>query len=628
MFQRSASTLASGVIAVLAGLLGAMLLLLIISPQTVRAAPTTWTVTSSSDDVNDGSVTSHTGSLRFVLAHAVNGDNVGFHIVGVDKIYIASPLTVPVGVAVGYPRTQPCGDYHAPRINVEAYSTSIDPVFYLSANSTLRNIDIGGGRISVRVVGSNVDVCGSALGVEYDSDGVGTPLPPTSLALSIDGDHAVIHRNYLNGQIAISPRGSDSRLGDTLTGTGEINEGVHDAAVTVLSNATGAAQRVTLRDPFPRSLFGIAGTGVSGGDDVITHTNNWAQQPAILSAYTPDNFATVQVRGIANPWSVVDIFFNTQVSVTRQLPVVADATGAFFFTGNLPGPNVLVYAASTLNDPAHPNRQGSSSQFSASVQVVQAPPPPALQVSPSLLTYTSVLSGADPAAQNLLVTVLGVSPPLPWHAVVSTSNGMPWLSATPLTGSSSGFISVTAHSAGLTPGTYQGTVTVIDNAHPADQVSVAVTYVLSAPVPSGYTLTFPIVGNGSVIRSPDLPTYPAGATVLFKAIPNLGSSFAGWSGAVSGTKNPNGIKLYANQTVTATFVPMSYTLTIHVVGNGSVLRSPDMAAYPAGSGVLFKAIPNAGSSFAGWSGAVSGTRNPNGIRLNANQIVTATFTSP
>jgi hypothetical protein len=483
MFQRSASALVGGVIAILAGILGVMLLFLLIGPPTASATTINWLVDSASDDVNDGSVISHTGSLRFVLAHAVSGDNVGFHIVGVDKIYVASPLTVPVGVAVGYRRDQPCGDYHTPRINVEAYTPSIDPIFYLSVDSTLRNIDIGGGRISVRVGGSNVDVCGSGLGVENDGDGNLVPLPPTALALSIDGDHAVIHRNYLTGPIAVSPQGSDSRLGDTITGTGEINAGVRDAGVTVLSNASGAAQRVTIRDPFPRALFGIAGTGVFAGDDVITHTNNWAQRPTILSAYTPDNFATVEVRGIANPVSEVDIFFDTQISVTRQLPVVADATGVFSFTGSLPGNSVLVYAVSTLNDPAHPNRQGSSSQLSAAMQVTTLPPAPTMQVSPAAITFTAVLSQLNPPAQNLIVTMPPLSPTLAWHLDSSTTDGLPWLAATPLAGSGTGLISVTVDATALPPATYHGTVTAVDNADPTDRVSSDVTLIVEPTPP-------------------------------------------------------------------------------------------------------------------------------------------------
>ena len=148
-------------------------------------------------------------------------------------------------------------------------------------------------------------------------------------------------------------------------------------------------------------------------------------------------------------------------------------------------------------------------------------------------------------------------------------------------------------------------------------------------VPMSYTLTISTEGRGSVLRSPDMPAYPAGTGVRFKAIPSVGSSFAGWSGAVSGTMNPNGIRMDANKTVTATFIPLSYTLTIFQVECGYVLRSPDMAAYPYGTVVYLKAKgckhPSSPTVFGYWNGLLNDWRNPSAIRMDANKVVTATF---
>ncbi|MEZ4656112.1 MAG: hypothetical protein R2911_00905 [Caldilineaceae bacterium] len=43
-----------------------------------RVTGNTWTVTSVSDDVNIGDLTTRKGTLRFALAHAVSGDLVLF----------------------------------------------------------------------------------------------------------------------------------------------------------------------------------------------------------------------------------------------------------------------------------------------------------------------------------------------------------------------------------------------------------------------------------------------------------------------------------------------------------------------------------------------------------------------
>jgi plastocyanin len=70
----------------------------------------------------------------------------------------------------------------------------------------------------------------------------------------------------------------------------------------------------------------------------------------------------------------------------------------------------------------------------------------------------------------------------------------------------------------------------------------------------------------------------------------------------------------------------SYTLTVTVVGNGSVTVNPQKASYTPGEEVTLTAIPNTGHTFSGWSGAVSGTANPAQLTMNGNRSVTATFT--
>jgi hypothetical protein len=344
-----------------------------------------------------------------------------------------------------------------------------------------KTVYLYGGYSSVRITGADADVCGVGLGVEYDG-GVAIPLPASSSALIVDGAHAAVHKNYINGAVVVSQNSSDSRIGDTLTGNGDGNDGVRDASITVLADATSAAQRVTIRDPFSRALFGLAGNGIAGGDDVVTHTNNWAQTPTIVNALTFDNFATTQVMGTANPFSLVDIYFDTQVSVTRQTPVMANAAGDFVFIGELPGSSVTVIAASTLSDTAHLNRVGSTSRLS-SPKPVTVDASTTIQLAPPTLSFTAIVSGSMPAAQSLFVTVPPISPTLQWQTSVTTTSGSNWLSAT-VSGTGSGMISVAADPTGLASGTYTGTVTVADIAQPSDRASSAVTLVVQPAPPT------------------------------------------------------------------------------------------------------------------------------------------------
>jgi Divergent InlB B-repeat domain len=79
----------------------------------------------------------------------------------------------------------------------------------------------------------------------------------------------------------------------------------------------------------------------------------------------------------------------------------------------------------------------------------------------------------------------------------------------------------------------------------------------------------------------------------------------------------------ANHTLTATFRQAEYTLTVNVVGSGSVSRQPDQATYHYSDVMTLTARPAAGWTFAGWSGGLMG--NPTHVTMAGNTVVTATF---
>ena len=141
-----------------------------------------------------------------------------------------------------------------------------------------------------------------------------------------------------------------------------------------------------------------------------------------------------------------------------------------------------------------------------------------------------------------------------------------------------------------------------------------------------YTLTVNISGSGSVTKNPDLPTYPHGTLVELTADPDSGWQFDHWTGGLSGSQNPDTITMDGDKTVTAHFVEAQYTLTINVNGSGSVDKDPDLPSYPYGTDVELTANPNLGWSFDHWSGALSGSQNPDTITMDDDKTVTAHFT--
>jgi hypothetical protein len=67
------------------------------------------------------------------------------------------------------------------------------------------------------------------------------------------------------------------------------------------------------------------------------------------------------------------------------------------------------------------------------------------------------------------------------------------------------------------------------------------------------------------------------------------------------------------------------SLTVTVVGGGSVTRTPDLPGYTDGSNVQLEAIPLTGWAFSAWSGDLTGNTNPANLLMDADKNVTSTF---
>lgn len=169
--------------------------------------------------------------------------------------------------------------------------------------------------------------------------------------------------------------------------------------------------------------------------------------------------------------------------------------------------------------------------------------------------------------------------------------------------------------------------------------------------PSACTpITYPLVadragtGSGTITSSPAGITcgadcsesYPSGTMVSLSAASASGSTFSGWSGACAGTGSCT-VTMNAAKSVTATFSLSTYNLSVSKAGNssGTVTSSPAgincgatcSNSYTSGTSVTLTATPVTGASFAGWSGACSGTGTCT-VNMTSARAVTATFNSP
>jgi hypothetical protein len=142
--------------------------------------------------------------------------------------------------------------------------------------------------------------------------------------------------------------------------------------------------------------------------------------------------------------------------------------------------------------------------------------------------------------------------------------------------------------------------------------------------PLALTVSIAGTGSGNVSLSPGGiscpsscdPSFDPGIVVTLTATPDPGSSFTGWSGDCSGSSSCQ-VTMSQARSVTATFTPNAYGLTVTKLGSGSgqVSSSPAgiscgtgcQASFDAGSTVTLTATPDADSVFTGWSGDCTGT---------------------
>jgi regulation of enolase protein 1 (concanavalin A-like superfamily) len=121
------------------------------------------------------------------------------------------------------------------------------------------------------------------------------------------------------------------------------------------------------------------------------------------------------------------------------------------------------------------------------------------------------------------------------------------------------------------------------NPNPAYTAVVDYFYETSAPIasedpplcdPADALVLTTQATNGVIVRNPDQSSYSCGDVVTLTAQPNVGATFLGWGGALSGTANPEVLTINADTTVTASF---DLDTTAPLVSNVNVTASQTSA---------------------------------------------------
>ncbi|MDY6986722.1 MAG: choice-of-anchor U domain-containing protein [Thermodesulfobacteriota bacterium] len=157
-----------------------------------------------------------------------------------------------------------------------------------------------------------------------------------------------------------------------------------------------------------------------------------------------------------------------------------------------------------------------------------------------------------------------------------------------------------------------------------------VTAVFTDQVPT-FTLTMAVEGNGTTTPEVGEHTYNLDDVVDITATPAEGWYFGGWTGDVADPDaSETTVTMDDNKTVTATFTDeppvVDYTLTVEVVGEGTVTLDPTGGTYEEGTVVTVIAAAETDWTFDLWTGDVA---NPyaasSTVTMDADKSITATF---
>jgi uncharacterized protein (TIGR03437 family) len=281
------------------------------------------------------------------------------------------------------------------------------------------------------------------------------------------------------------------------------------------------------------SFSGAAGTGPQNTTVEVT-------------AAAPTSFTASTSTASGGKWlSVSPASGNASVANT-PLTVTADATN--LAKGTYQGTVTLTTAV------------GVETQIPVTFTVT-APSGP-VTISPSTLAFAYTLGGALPAAQTLQIT--GTQS---FTAGASTSGGGTWLAVTPTSGTGNTALSVSVNPADLSPGAYNGAITVTPTGGLAQTVAV--------------TLTVSVAGSLTLTSSPPVFTYTVGDAVPAAQTLSVVSTGQAVTFTVAATSSgwlsvtPTSATTPANLSVSvnpANLGPGSYTGSVALSADGGTLQ--------------------------------------------------------
>jgi uncharacterized protein (TIGR03437 family) len=449
-----------------------------------------------------------------------------------------------------------------------------------------------------------------------------TPATPISYTVSTTGG------SWLSASPASGATQGSEMVSVSVSGlaTGTYNGNVVFTCTTGTCGNAGGTLSV------PVTLTVTAGL-VSPSPVTFNYTvNGTAPNPQVLSV-TSNGAAITYTAGVTAGASWLSVSPTTQVTTPNNLTASVNITGLT--------PNT--YTGTITLTPTLSGNTGTAITVSL---VVSAEP--TLQVSPGTLTFNMVQGGSLPTAQPITVSASNGGS-IPFSIAIGPS-GNAWLSAPASGNTSSGTVNVSVLANNLTPGTYNGTLTItspqatgsatvnvqlVVNSISLSPSSLTFNYQLSGTPPAGQTLNVSSALGASFslnFTAAASVSTPTGGTWLSVA-PTSGTTPQGLT--VTATPGSLGVGSYSGTiTVSSGGANFSIPVTFAVANQPSLTTTPNILSFnytvggslPASQGVT---VGSNGTAFNGvtattstpWLTIISqsGTTTPFNLTVGLNQ---------
>ena len=243
----------------------------------------------------------------------------------------------------------------------------------------------------------------------------------------------------------------------------------------------------------PRCKLGAAISSVGP----LTGTGGKAVNAGSAITITGSNFGSSQCNGCRVVAAPAGSTAGQQLNITAWSNTSIKATLPAGLTGLV---TIQVYAASGTDAIA-----------------VMAAAQATLAVAPGTLQFAYMTGDAAPAAQSIQITNSGTGT-LSWSATASTASGPTWLSVSPASGTAPSTLSVSISPAGLSAGTYTGSIQITSGGASNSPVSIGVTLTVTSAPPSlaiaPQALTFQYAYGGAIPVAQDVAITNAGGGTL------------------------------------------------------------------------------------------------------------------